>query len=315
MLPGSLVFAAQSVPFTPTRSYTLEGAVTPVEERRQARSPKNTTPQSPSLPSAPSIPSMPSARTPDATTVRSPRTSPKSPKKEQTQEDDIAALGGQPPSTLMTKFSTKPPFRHIPPPKPAKAPKPEPDVEVPMLLAPADPDTAPTAPAAPPKKKPAMACLFCRERKICCGPPAPDSTDPRCKCVAPSRLTDRAILIFVAHSCRQCIKREQECVFPTECRRGQHKRTPRKAKEGSMSAAGSRATAEDQNELIIHTEQPPTPTEPVAGTSAAGAVQAKATTQKVKAATKRGRKPRVKPLEGVPKIPDKPTIPDRKSNV
>lgn len=33
----------------------------------------------------------------------------------------------------------------------------------------------------PPKKKPIMACLFCRERKICCGPPPPDSPVQTCK--------------------------------------------------------------------------------------------------------------------------------------
>lgn len=37
------------------------------------------------------------------------------------------------------------------------------------------------SPSAPAKKKPAMACLFCRERKICCGPPTADAADQRCK--------------------------------------------------------------------------------------------------------------------------------------
>ena len=32
----------------------------------------------------------------------------------------------------------------------------------------------------PEKKKPIMACLFCRERKIACGPPAPGGPQ-RCK--------------------------------------------------------------------------------------------------------------------------------------
>ena len=30
-------------------------------------------------------------------------------------------------------------------------------------------------------KKPKLACLFCRERKICCGTPEPDASDQRCK--------------------------------------------------------------------------------------------------------------------------------------
>lgn len=34
-----------------------------------------------------------------------------------------------------------------------------------------------------PKKKPLMACLFCRERKIACGHPSPEDQDRRCKCV------------------------------------------------------------------------------------------------------------------------------------
>ena len=41
--------------------------------------------------------------------------------------------------------------------------------------------TAPGTPKEPVKKKPIMACLFCRERKICCGPPAAEDTDQRCK--------------------------------------------------------------------------------------------------------------------------------------
>ncbi len=32
-----------------------------------------------------------------------------------------------------------------------------------------------------PKKKPMMACLFCRDRKIVCGPPLPAQEDQRCK--------------------------------------------------------------------------------------------------------------------------------------
>lgn len=33
----------------------------------------------------------------------------------------------------------------------------------------------------PPKKKPIMACLFCRERKIACGPPPAEQEDQTCK--------------------------------------------------------------------------------------------------------------------------------------
>lgn len=38
-----------------------------------------------------------------------------------------------------------------------------------------------TAVPEPPKKKPIMACLFCRERKIGCGPPPPEQEDQTCK--------------------------------------------------------------------------------------------------------------------------------------
>lgn len=106
---------------------------------------------------------------------------------------------------------------------------------------------------------------------------------------------------------RQCIKRDQPCTFPTECRRGQHKRTPRKGTVHTL--AGATFPGDDGiADIIVHTgEQPLTPIDSVASTSAAGAVQAKATTQKVKAA-KRGRKPRAKPLEGISKVLDKPIV-------
>ncbi|KZT18848.1 hypothetical protein NEOLEDRAFT_1142826 [Neolentinus lepideus HHB14362 ss-1] len=51
-------------------------------------------------------------------------------------------------------------------------------------------------------KKPVMACLFCRERKIACGPPPPDSED---------------------RTCKQCKRRRQECKYPTESFRGQRR--------------------------------------------------------------------------------------------
>ncbi|KAG8789988.1 hypothetical protein FRC12_012999 [Ceratobasidium sp. 428] len=57
----------------------------------------------------------------------------------------------------------------------------------------------------PPPKKPALACLFCRKRKIACGPPPPDSVDK---------------------SCNQCLRRKQPCEYPTESRRGIRK-TPK----------------------------------------------------------------------------------------
>ncbi|KAI0816836.1 hypothetical protein BC628DRAFT_1334174, partial [Trametes gibbosa] len=58
------------------------------------------------------------------------------------------------------------------------------------------------------KKKPVMACFFCRERKIACGPPPPG---------APRR-------------CNQCTRRDLVCEYPKESRRGQHKRGTRAAR-------------------------------------------------------------------------------------
>ncbi|EPS96933.1 hypothetical protein FOMPIDRAFT_1089631, partial [Fomitopsis schrenkii] len=55
----------------------------------------------------------------------------------------------------------------------------------------------------PVKKKPIMACLFCRERKIACGPPDPASPEQRCN---------------------QCARRSLPCEYPKESRRGMHKR-------------------------------------------------------------------------------------------
>ncbi|KAF8209061.1 hypothetical protein K438DRAFT_1512918, partial [Mycena galopus ATCC 62051] len=53
-------------------------------------------------------------------------------------------------------------------------------------------------------KKQAMACLFCRERKIGCQRPA--EGEP-------------------VQTCNQCARRDRICEYPTESRRGQHNRT------------------------------------------------------------------------------------------
>ncbi|KAJ8488172.1 hypothetical protein ONZ45_g14059 [Pleurotus djamor] len=52
-------------------------------------------------------------------------------------------------------------------------------------------------------KKQILACLFCRERKIACGRPPEGSEDP---------------------TCNQCARRAQRCEYPTESRRGLHRR-------------------------------------------------------------------------------------------
>ncbi|KAG8727898.1 hypothetical protein FRC10_005487 [Ceratobasidium sp. 414] len=59
----------------------------------------------------------------------------------------------------------------------------------------------------PSPKKPALACFFCRKRKIACGPPPPDSPD---------------------RTCNQCMRRKQICDYPAESRRGIRK-TPKEA--------------------------------------------------------------------------------------
>ncbi|KAH7914636.1 hypothetical protein BJ138DRAFT_1177206 [Hygrophoropsis aurantiaca] len=74
-------------------------------------------------------------------------------------------------------------------------------------------------------KKQALACLFCRERKIACGRPAATSSD---------------------QTCNQCARRRIRCEYPTESRRGQHKRVRRKTQdteEGATQTTSSSATA------------------------------------------------------------------------
>ncbi|KAF7426643.1 hypothetical protein PC9H_009012 [Pleurotus ostreatus] len=55
----------------------------------------------------------------------------------------------------------------------------------------------------PPEKKPPLACLFCRGRKIACGPPLPGSKD---------------------RTCNQCQRRSLQCEYPLESRRGMRKK-------------------------------------------------------------------------------------------
>ncbi|KAH9922158.1 hypothetical protein B0H21DRAFT_701552 [Amylocystis lapponica] len=76
--------------------------------------------------------------------------------------------------------------------------------------------TAANAVKEPAKKKPVMACLFCRERKIACGPPVPGHADQRCN---------------------QCARRELKCEYPKESRRGQHKRGPRAMRMQALTEA------------------------------------------------------------------------------
>lgn len=54
-------------------------------------------------------------------------------------------------------------------------------------------------------KKPSLACLFCRGRKIACGPPAPGGD---------------------GKTCNQCHRRSLKCDYPAESRRGMRKEKP-----------------------------------------------------------------------------------------
>ncbi|KAH7928924.1 hypothetical protein BV22DRAFT_1030138 [Leucogyrophana mollusca] len=65
------------------------------------------------------------------------------------------------------------------------------------------------------EKKPALACLFCRGRKIACGPPSPGNKDK---------------------TCNQCARRHLKCEYPLESRRGMRKR------RSLMPRATARAT-------------------------------------------------------------------------
>ncbi|KAF8798743.1 hypothetical protein BYT27DRAFT_7122656 [Phlegmacium glaucopus] len=53
------------------------------------------------------------------------------------------------------------------------------------------------------EKKPPLACLFCRGRKIACGPPLPGSLNK---------------------TCNQCQRRSLPCEYPSESRRGMRKK-------------------------------------------------------------------------------------------
>ncbi|KAJ8591807.1 hypothetical protein M405DRAFT_734410 [Rhizopogon salebrosus TDB-379] len=71
------------------------------------------------------------------------------------------------------------------------------------------------------QKKQALACLFCRERKIACGRPSAHSPD---------------------QTCNQCARRRMKCEYPTESRRGQHKRIRRKPIEENSGASSASST-------------------------------------------------------------------------
>ncbi|KAJ7678673.1 hypothetical protein B0H17DRAFT_1078023 [Mycena rosella] len=70
-------------------------------------------------------------------------------------------------------------------------------------------------------KKPPLACLFCRGRKIACGPPQPG-----------------------AGGCNQCQRRSLKCEYPAESRRGMRKKkAPPASPSAEPPSASSPATA------------------------------------------------------------------------
>ncbi|KAG2070165.1 hypothetical protein BDR04DRAFT_1054427 [Suillus decipiens] len=75
------------------------------------------------------------------------------------------------------------------------------------------------------QKKQALACLFCRERKIACGRPPAHSPD---------------------QTCNQCARRRMKCEYPTESRRGQHKRIRRKPTEDCIGASNSSSASQSE---------------------------------------------------------------------
>jgi hypothetical protein len=83
------------------------------------------------------------------------------------------------------------------------------------------------------RKKPALACLFCRERKIACGLPEEGAEDKRCKCVVFFSPMSQVVEADAPSS--QCVKRARKCEMPAESRRGHYQR--RKAKEKLLEKA------------------------------------------------------------------------------
>ncbi|ESK98059.1 hypothetical protein Moror_495 [Moniliophthora roreri MCA 2997] len=80
-----------------------------------------------------------------------------------------------------------------------KIPLPKPN----HVPAPKVPKRRPSTPQSSEKKSLALACFFCRGRKIACGPQDPNSPD---------------------RTCGQCHRRSLKCEYPTESRRGMRKR-------------------------------------------------------------------------------------------
>ncbi|CAK5265819.1 unnamed protein product [Mycena citricolor] len=85
------------------------------------------------------------------------------------------------------------------------------------------------------QKKPPLACLFCRGRKIACGPSMPVPGKP-----------DK-------FACNQCQRRALECTYPLESRRGMRKKKTDTEAEASGEQEGSKDSPPDSKESSAST--------------------------------------------------------------
>ncbi|KAF9478619.1 hypothetical protein BDN70DRAFT_808504, partial [Pholiota conissans] len=76
------------------------------------------------------------------------------------------------------------------------------------------------------EKKPPLACLFCRGRKIACGPPLPGSDDK---------------------TCNQCQRRSLRCEYPSESRRGMRKKKAANNSEPPTVPSSSNAAVDSKD--------------------------------------------------------------------
>ncbi|TBU51261.1 hypothetical protein BD310DRAFT_982755 [Dichomitus squalens] len=269
-----------------TRSYTLEGAITPISPKPKPRaltSPaphmKRRTDSPPPMgflrpPTPPFSRSCSSPSTPQSSVASGSGSSSGSAAQPSPPTDPAPSPAQQQQQQLLQKRPRGRPRKN---PAPPRAPSPPPVVDYPFPQFPAPlagvpsasastsaiPPPAPTMTIAagqamfklnmalgegegegegkePEKKKPIMACLFCRERKIACGPPPPGG---------PQR-------------CNQCTRRGLVCEYPKESRRGQHKRGARAARVealASASASASAAVAASSSASASHTSIKPKP--------------------------------------------------------
>ena len=216
LLPPPVMVSGPS-PFPLTRSYTLAGAVDDPQPYRPHHHLHTQTPphESPRPPSASpgacdytdsafvSVSSAGVAAIPHAAPIIGKKLKATAGQQQQHHHQQQQQQHSTPPphtsaagSALFTRFSSKQPFRTVVPPSSHSAPSSlgehKSDADAVVVVSGSGNGGLDTfvedgkrqvlqQQQQPAKKKPTMACLFCRERKICCGPPTPDSADPRCK--------------------------------------------------------------------------------------------------------------------------------------